>query len=244
MNGAFFLWISLAILALVLVGFAPTLYLRAFLDTPPVPGYLIAHGIALTAWFGGLAAQATLVRTGRVAMHRRLGMVGVGVAAAVVASGLFVMFGAVQRVHAAGIGLDADASALGVAGGSTVLDFLTFVVWANLTSLAAFTMLVASAVWLRRNGAAHKRLMVLASLSIVAPAVARIARWGLGGDMGPFVPLVLLLLLGALAWNDWRTLHRVHPATIAGAALIIALAVVGQVATHWPAGRAFVAGLA
>ena len=243
-RSGFFFAMSLAILAVVVVGFAPTLYLRAFFDVPPVPFYVLAHGVALTAWFACLAAQATLVRAGRVATHRRLGQAGLVVAAAVVVTGLTVTFGAVHRVRAAGLDLGADTSVLGLTGGQSVLDFLTFVVWANLGSVATFIVLVAAAVWLRRNGAAHKRLMLLASLSILAPAIARIARLpGLGGDTGPVVPLVVLVLLAAVIVNDWRTLRRVHPATLAGAGLTIALAIGAQVAVHSAWGRAFVAGL-
>lgn len=243
-RSGFFFAISLAILAVVLAGFAPTLYLRAFLDTPPVPPYVIAHGIALTAWFALLAKQATLVHRGQVAMHRRLGVAGVVVAAVAVVTGLQVTFGAPGRVLAITGDLGADASVIGMSAGQTVHDFLAFVVFANLASVVAFVLLVAAAVWQRRNGAAHKRLMVLASISIIAPAVARIARLpGLGGDTGPLVPIGVLLLLVAVVVHDWRTLRRVHPATMAGAGLTVALSIAGQFTAHSPWGRAFVAGL-
>jgi hypothetical protein len=73
----FFVAMAAAILALVLVGFARTLDLRALFDVPPIPAYLYVHGALLTAWFALVVAQTALIRHASVATHRRLGVVGV-----------------------------------------------------------------------------------------------------------------------------------------------------------------------
>ena len=73
----FFLYVSYALLVIVLIGFSPTFYLRAFFDVPAIPLYVYAHGAALTAWFIWFCVQTTAVNNGSVALHRRLGAVGV-----------------------------------------------------------------------------------------------------------------------------------------------------------------------
>ena len=47
----FYVGMSTALLVTVLVGFGPTLYLRAFFDVPPIRLAVWVHGIVLTAWF-------------------------------------------------------------------------------------------------------------------------------------------------------------------------------------------------
>ena len=77
----FFLGMSIVLLLFVLSGFAPTLYLRAFFDVPPIPASIYLHGGILTGWFVWLVVQTSLVQTARTATHRRLGVVGVAWAA-------------------------------------------------------------------------------------------------------------------------------------------------------------------
>ena len=69
-HNSFFFVSASALLLTLLIGFAPTLYLRAFFDAPPIPGYLYVHGGVLTAWFVWLLVQTTMVRLGRIAVHR------------------------------------------------------------------------------------------------------------------------------------------------------------------------------
>ena len=61
---------------IVLIGFSPTFYLRAFFDVPAIPLYVYAHGVAMTAWFIWFCVQTTAAYSGRVALHRRLGAIG------------------------------------------------------------------------------------------------------------------------------------------------------------------------
>lgn len=83
-------------------------------------------------------------------------------------------------------------------------------------------MLLGCAVVMRNRSDVHKRFMMLASLSIVAPAIARISRWpGLGGDLGPFVPIVMLLLLSAMVGFDLYSRRRMHWATLAGGGFLV-----------------------
>ena len=118
-RSSFFFWSSTLLLSFLLIGFAPTLFLRAFFAVPPIPGYLYVHGGVLTAWFVWFVVQTTMVKTGRIAVHRRFGAIGAIIAAAVVAAGPMATMGFVARLRAHGIDWDTDMSAvpsLGIEG--------------------------------------------------------------------------------------------------------------------------------
>jgi hypothetical protein len=110
-------------------------------------------------------------------------------------------------------------------------------------------LLVLVAVALRRNAQAHKRLMLLASMSIVAPALARIAQWPVLGPPvnAQFVVLAVVgsfLLVGVLLIYDLVTRRRPHPATFAGGAFLVAAKLVAVLAIAQSGlGRSLVPGL-
>jgi len=117
----FFAAMSAVILAIVLSGFAPTLYLRPVFKPLPIPGYLYLHGIVLTSWFVWFTMQTFLIQSRRTALHRRLGVAGAVLAVAVPFAGLLATSQVVGRVVASGISLDADASVLGIGVGGPVV---------------------------------------------------------------------------------------------------------------------------
>src|SRR5687767_3261211 len=98
----FYLTMSGVILALVLIGFARTLYLRPVFDVPSIPAHLFVHGAALTSWFVWLFVQTLMVGTGRIHVHRRLGLAGVVLGPVVVLGGLLATLGIGPRIVANG----------------------------------------------------------------------------------------------------------------------------------------------
>ena len=86
----FFVSIALVIVVAVFVGFARTYYLAGVFRAP-LPNLLVhIHGAVFSAWVLLMLAQVSLVSVGQVGMHRRLGLVGCGVACAMVILGLMV----------------------------------------------------------------------------------------------------------------------------------------------------------
>ena len=208
------------IVLIVLSGFTPTLYLRPVFNPPAIPGYLFLHGIVLTAWFVWFFMQTLLIQTRRTALHRRLGVAGAVLAVAVPFAGLMASFGVVGRVAGLGIDLNADTSVLvglGVSG-IPVVQFLSGVVWGNLSSAVSFAVLGWTGILMRRRPAVHKRLMLLATIAILGPALARLSRLRIFGasEAGPFTPVVILTLLAAVVAHDVVTTRRIHPATVFG----------------------------
>jgi len=201
------------ILFLVLAGFTRTLYARPLFHPAPIPPYLYVHGIVLTCWFAWAWTQSLLISAGRIANHRRFGAVGACFAAAVFAAALMASFGSVSRK---GFDLNASASVMGNGiTGITVAQFFSSVVWGNIVNALSFALFVAGAVIFRRRSQIHKRLMLLASISILEPALARIARWpGLGGEQGAFIPVVIWSLIAALAIYDLVSRKRLETCTV------------------------------
>lgn len=218
-GSGFFFMMSVLLLAIVVVGFAPTFFLRPFSEARALPLCLVIHGTALTAWFVWFVVQTAAIRVGRPALHRRLGPIGVGIGAACVIAGPLATLGAVSSLRALGLDWDTDMAtypALGIEGVSMQL-YAKMLVFGNFGSIAVFAGLLVAAVLLRSVAAAHKRLMLFASLSLITPALARVSRWpGFGGEDSVFIPLVVLVLLLSIVVYDRAKLGRVHRATWVG----------------------------
>src|SRR5947207_15350077 len=83
----FFSGMSVLILGTVFLGFAKT-YFLAGVFRAPLPSWVIhIHGAAFTSWVLFLIVQTSLVSAGRIDVHRRLGMVGFGLACVMVVLG-------------------------------------------------------------------------------------------------------------------------------------------------------------
>jgi hypothetical protein len=229
-HSKFYVGMSVVLLLIVLAGFSRTLYLRAALDVPEVPAYLLLHGIVLTAWFVGILLQTTLVTTHRTDIHRRLGWIGagLGVATFVVSLAVTVMF--VPRAYALN-----PNGLLGVAR----------IFWANLAALLSFAIFLATAVARRRQPDVHKRLMLLAAITMVQPAMARIRQlWFPSIDGGLFALVWLSLLVGAMALHDLHMNRRVHTATLLGGMFFLGSRVFAlYVLAPWDRGLRFIRGL-
>lgn len=64
----------------VFAGFAPTYFLRPYFQTQPLMPLLRLHGIVFSSWVVLYLTQTLLVELKRTDIHRRLGMVGAGIA--------------------------------------------------------------------------------------------------------------------------------------------------------------------
>lgn len=205
-RGWFFQAYAALLLVAVLVGFARTFFLRAWFAQGPVEltPVLVVHGVALTAWFVLFLLQTLLVQRGRLATHRRLGAVAGLVVAVLVPSCLAVVLGIVDSWHAAGIDVAAQR------------PLLSMIVWGNLGAVLAFTVLFACGILKRRTPDAHKRLMLLASISLMSPAISRIALLPVFAGMDLVIVTVIgvLLLVLVVALFDLATLRRVHRETL------------------------------
>ena len=97
--------------------------------------------------------------------------------------------------------------------------------------MLVFAILVGAGFNFRRRPDVHKRLMLLATVSILAAAVARLPFAIMQAGPLAFFGLTDVFVLACVFW-DLITLKRVHRATALGALLIIASQPRGNALRH------------
>jgi hypothetical protein len=200
----FFGGMAIALTLTVFAGFSRTYYFNDFAAEPfELSPLLHWHGAAFTTWMLLLVAQTALIATRRVNVHRRLGAAGAVLAVLLVALGVTV---AVTRT--------ADGSIAD--HGVPPLLFLAV----PLIGMAVFAVLLGAAVYLRRQSAAHKRLVLIATLELVTAGVSRLPIVDTWGPIG-FFGVVDLFVVAMVAY-DLAILKSVHPATLWGGLLFVA----------------------
>jgi hypothetical protein len=187
--------------AAVVVGFAPTYYLKGLYQTRALSPLFHVHGMLFTTWMLFLIVQPALVALRRTDIHRRIGVAGGVLAAAMTAIAIPVSIDMGRR----------GAAPPGV----PPLVFLAV----PLATVVVFPMLVAAALYWRRQPAAHKRLMLIATMELVPAGFGRISLLVPYGPLGFFGAADLFLV--ALAVYDAVTLRRLHPATMIGGLFLV-----------------------
>src|SRR3954447_6814740 len=211
----FYFYMALACMAVAFLGFAPTYWLplasRSFSASPVVH----FHGLLFFAWTLYFAFQSWLAASGKIVRHRAIGMIGVSLATTMTIFGFLVAVEAMKRSAALG---QTDA---GIAFAIVPLSGILF-----------FTVTVALAIGAIRRPEIHKRLMLLAAISLLDAAVAR---WFLTflappGPAGPppvavTIPpaFVAYLLLVIAMVHDWRTRGRPHQVYVIGGIALVAV---------------------
>lgn len=193
----FFAGMAVVMAGVVFAGFAPTFYLSHALDGPALTPLAQVHGVVFSFWVLLFIVQPMFILTGRFASHRWLGTAG-GVLAA-----LMVVVGMATGIAAASRGF--------APGGGDARSFLII----PLGGIAVFGATVATAIAFRHSPDVHKRLMLIANVSLLDPAIARMPFEFLA--VHPLISFGLsCLVIVALALYDFATLGRVHRATWVG----------------------------
>ena len=216
----FFLVMGLILLAIVIAGFVPPALSRPG-SAASMPILLHVHGAVFVSWFLIFCAQARFVGSGRLSLHRRLGKASVLVAVAMVILGYFVIRGAYANP---------EWNIAGMSGAASVMF--------PFTDIVNFTIAFGLALANRHNPSAHKRLMLLAGILIIDPAVARFVMTL--GAAPPLIVILELLLLGALITYDIVTRRRPSWASMLGLGLFAAALVAKLTVSQQPVWRSFV----
>lgn len=162
---------------------------------PPPPAVIWLHGAVFTIWMVLLTVQVLLVLRGRVAWHRTFGWIAAGWACVMAVMGPWAVV--VSEVF----NLQAQIP------GFVNPPFLSV----NIVDIAGFIALLAWGIMLRKSPAAHRRMMILATVALADPGFARFSGW-----LWPNEPSSLavwffytfygnVLLVGLMtAWDWWR----------------------------------------
>ena len=197
----FFPIISILILIAVLIGFAKTYFLAGMVRAPLPSPIIHIHGAIFTSWIILLIVQTGLVSARRVDIHRKLGLFGFGLACVMVVFGLLASVNALSREVASGAspipGLDPRTFFAIPIGDMIIFATLIYFGWA-----------------LRLKGVEHKRLVLIATISLVDAAVNR---WPFAYvRTGPHILVdltVYCFLVLLMAYDLWST-HKVQRITL------------------------------
>jgi hypothetical protein len=203
----FFGTMSLLILGTVYLGFAHSYYLAGAMRAPLPSTIIHIHAIVFSAWILLFLLQTALISIGRVNWHRKLGILGAFLAGSVVVLGLMAVIDSTRRRFSP--------------PGLTPGRFLAI----DLLETLLFGLLVAWGLCLRRDGAAHKRLILLANIDLLGPAISR---WPFHfiQHFAPSTGLVVDAFLLSLILFDLATRGRIHRVTVWGSIMIFLLPLV------------------
>ncbi len=196
-------WAAMVAIAIVFAGFARTYFLKTSFGTPELPTLLHAHGFVMSLWFVLFLVQVRLVATRRTDLHRRVGVFGALVAAAVLIVGTATAI---------------TAAKLGHTPGPPPLIFLAI----PLGDMLVFALLVGTGLYFRRRSDIHRRLMLLSCVGMLTAAISRIPLDFIqAGGLPMFFGLTDLVVLCCVVYDTVKQ-RRLHPAFGWGALLIVA----------------------
>lgn len=199
-------------------------YLR---ENPPAPKITYLHGAVFSVWMLVLTAQVLLVLADRVNWHRRLGWFAAGWAC------LMAVLGPWAAMASQAVNLH------GPVGDPPFISV-------NIVDMGGFLILLAWGFGLRKNPAAHRRMMLLATISLADPGFSRFS-----GDLlrepasvlpwfiYTFYGNVLLIVLMA-AWDWWK--GRLMRSFALGAAGLLIAEYASTIVYFWPPWKALTAG--
>jgi len=243
----FFFYMAVLCCLTAFAGFTPTFWLPMTRGAYMANPLITIHGILFSGWMLFFVLQTGLVASGRTANHRAAGLFGISLASVMT---VFGFIAAIQRVRdAAGVGaLDAG------------LAFAILPVW----HIVFFAAMVAIAIVNIRRPDWHRRLMLMATISMLDAPLARLFFYFVTFHRHMPVPVGLPphppVLRGITPWEialdifvlipvlyDWRTRGRPHPAYLFGGGAIVLLELLEAPISHttaWHGIAAWIVALA
>jgi hypothetical protein len=215
----FFVVMACLFPVLAVIGFTPS-YMAMNSGGVKMHWFAHVHGAIMSSWLLLFLVQAVLAAKGNLKFHRQLGVFSVGLGAIV----WLCMITASVRGR--------------LAYYFPVEDFIWDILLVELYASSLFALFFTWGILVRKNAAAHKRLLLLATIIIMTGAVDRIRFLPGVSSMLRFIYLDLLLI--PLVIYDFVSIKRIHKITIIGAACIIALQISITMAWGTPGWHKFV----
>jgi hypothetical protein len=172
----FYLIMSFVIAAVVIAGFSRTVNTALFHANPPRPLLLWFHGAAFSAWLIFFTAQSALVRVRKVSVHRVIGWFGAALAATMVVLGCTITV----------IMTRFDTAVLHQKGAAAFISVPFY-------DMFAFGTLVALAIYWRKRPEYHRRLLFIASCTLLDAGIGRFDFWFNNNLFYPFLDFIIIL---------------------------------------------------
>lgn len=210
----FFVSYGVLFIIVAVIGFGPSFwdYFQGAYYFPPI---VHLHGALMLGWLLVYLNQTRLASNGDLRLHRMLGLWSITLAAAVWISMCVATVVALQR-HA-----PAEEN-----------EFLASVLLIQIGTAVVFPLFVALGILFRADAGWHRRMMTLAALLLLQAAIDRM--WWLPDEGLPMFwhhAIRLYVLMIPLYAFDLLSLRRIHPATILGTAIIVAMHAI--VSAYW-----------
>ncbi len=192
-------WVAVSTLMAItaLVGFWPTYFgplVAGTLETQPL---VHLHGAVFMGWIALFTVQASLASTGHIALHRKVGKVGMAYGVLLIVVGVVTTFNELANGIAAG---QVEAAQRGLL--------------APFTNMIVFPIFFGAAIAYRRKTEIHKRFMLLATVMLLVAAVLRMPL-GDPRSMPVFLSVWYAPVLIAMIY-DYATRRIIHPVYVIG----------------------------
>ena len=229
----FYFHMMLLCTAIGFLGFLPTYWMPMATGAPinkaPVSHI---HGIIYFAWSLYIVFQSWLGATGQIVRHRAVGLIGVSLTTAMVIFGVMAVMRFMAETAAAG------QPEAGVAIAAVALS-----------NVGLFAVLVTAALVNIRRPEWHKRLMVMAAISILGAPIARwfIVYLHMLPPRDAIADWIVVMLALVPLLHDWRTRGKPHNAYWIALTAIVAVRLVRGpvIASHtWHSVTGWLASLA
>lgn len=218
--GSFYIAMAAVFAAIAFSGFLITFWMPLARGTFTGTPMLHLHGLLFSLWTLFFLSQAVLVANGRLRNHKAWGLGGISLATAMVFVGLAVAIAGLERRLELGYGDAARAFAI-----------------VPVSAALLFGGLIAAAMANWRRPEWHKRLMLVATASLLQPAIARyffiaasktdaVARQAGPPPAVEFTMMpgfVVEALIALAVVYDWRARGRLHPAYVWGFGAVLAV---------------------
>lgn len=152
----FYTGMAFAMAAGVFAGFTKTYYAKSYFHSPAIPFWVHVHGAVFTAWVVFYLLQNLLAMSGKMKLHRSLGIIGGLLASGVVVFGIAIALRQARQ------------------GGSFPFPDRYSLLAVSFGQMALFAVFIYFGLRLRQNAETHKRLMLMSTQLFFFPAFGRL----------------------------------------------------------------------
>ena len=204
-------FIGIAVLAAVIaaMGFWPTYFGPLLAGTADHPPVIHVHAAIFSGWLALFGAQVAFAATGQIGLHRKLGTVGIWYGVVIIVVGVITAFSQFADRIDAGRLEEAQTRLL-----------------APLSDMIVFPLFFGAAVYYRHRPELHKRLMLVATTTLLVAAALRMSFLGEPLPRPTRLLIWFSPILFGIAY-DLIAKRTIHPVYVIGLAALYVLSMRG-----------------
>jgi len=222
----FYVWMAGTCFLIAVIGFLPTYWMPLAKGSFRAEPMVHIHGLLMFSWVAFFFSQSWLVAQGKTLSHRSWGMLGISIM-----TGIAFIVPTIVSLRLAQAATPGEPA-------QVVHDARAFT-WVTISALLFFVPAFVLAIVKLKDSETHKRLILLATISMLG---APIARWfifgappappwpaGLPDISTPPIMIAIIagligdILLGVAVVYDWRTRGKVHPVYLIGGSIMLVM---------------------